>query len=54
VEIASTLYRDPGFTLQAYKEGESCAVPDAPPDAPNHVSHSVAVTTKPAGLGLKG
>jgi hypothetical protein len=43
VEIASTLYRDPSFTLQAYKEGEYCAVPDAPPDAPNHVSQSVAI-----------
>ena len=44
VEIATTLYRDPSITLQAYTEGGYCSVPDAPPDSPNHVSQSVAIT----------
>ncbi len=43
VDLASTLYRDPSFTLQAYKEGGYCSVPDAPPESPDHVSQSAAI-----------
>lgn len=46
VEVASTLYRDPSFTLQAYTADEYCSVPDAPPDSPQHVSQSVTIEWK--------
>lgn len=43
VDVPTTLYRDPSFTLQAYTEGGYCSVPDSPPDSPDHVSQSVAM-----------
>lgn len=43
VEIESTLYRDPDFTLQAYVADGYCSLPDAPPDSLNYVSQSISI-----------
>ena len=43
VEIASTLYRDPQFTLQAYTSDDICLVPEAPAGAANRVTKTVTI-----------
>jgi hypothetical protein len=44
VEVFSTLYRDPSFTLQAYTPDGYCAVPGPPPESEHDVSQSVSIT----------